>query len=50
MPMVYLSYTKVIGKWSMWALLVPRSHDYNFMFVDSAGKIQHDDLLNFARK
>ena len=48
--MVHLIHEKVLAGRSVWALVVPRYHEYFFIFVDKSKGAQHDQLLTLFRK
>jgi hypothetical protein len=35
---------------SLWALYIPKNHEYIFAFVDKSKGAQNDELLMLARK
>lgn len=50
LPLVHLVHEKVIVGRSLWALIIPKYHEYIFAFVDKSKGSQHDELLTLARK
>jgi hypothetical protein len=49
-PTVYLFHQKVLSGRTFWALIIPKYHEYFFIFVDKSKGAQNDELLTIARK
>jgi hypothetical protein len=49
-PMVFLYHERVLAGRSIWALYIPKNHEYYFAFVDKSKGAFHDELLTLARK
>jgi len=42
LPMVHLIHQKVMSGRSVWALIIPKYHEYSLAFVDKSKGAQHD--------
>ena len=42
LPMVHLIHQKVMSGRSVWALIIPKDHEYSLAFVDKSKGAQHD--------
>ena len=49
-PIVHLLHEKILPGRSVWALVVPRYHEYYIAFVDKSQGMQTDELLTLFRK
>jgi hypothetical protein len=45
-----LYHEKVLAGRSIWALSIPKYHEYFFLFVDKSKGAMHDDLHALARR
>jgi hypothetical protein len=50
LPVVHLVHEKVLVGRSIWALIIPKYHEYVFAFVDKSKGLSNDELLTLARK
>lgn len=49
-PTVYLYHQKVLSGRSIWALIVPKYHEFFFAFVDKSVGARNDELMALTRK
>jgi hypothetical protein len=49
-PTVFLYHQKVLAGRTYWALIIPKYHEYFFIFVDKSKGAQNDELMTIARK
>lgn len=49
-PTVYLYHQKVLSGRSIWALIVPKYHEFFFAFVDKSIGARNDELMALTRK
>ena len=47
---MHLIHEKVMAGRAVWALVIPKYHEYLFAFVDKSKGSQHDELLTLFRK